>query len=75
MDIASMRKRRRDDVNGMERKRWDPQCPRCQEELKRSIELSKIIFEDMDHGAGIYRIEELYCDHKTMEKEEGQNKL
>lgn len=75
MDIANTRKRRRDDVKGAKRRKWDPQCPRCQEELRRSIELSKIIFEDMDHGAGIYRIEEMYCEHEIMEKEEEQNKL
>ncbi len=75
MDIASTKRRRRNDVKDGNRRRWDPKCPECQEELKRSIELSRVIFEDMDHGAGIYRIEEMYCEHEIMEKEGEENKL
>lgn len=58
----------------MEKKRWDPQCPKCQEELKRRLELLDSVFEDVDHGLIGRRLmeEDLYsgyCEHE--EEKEG----
>ncbi len=58
----------------MEKKRWDPQCPKCQEEVRRRLELLNSVFEDVDHGLIGRRImeEDLYsgyCEHEE-EKEE-----
>lgn len=75
MVIVIMRKGRMSDEKRPERKKWNPQCPLCQEELKRTLELSRIVFEDMDHGAGIYRTE-LYCTHEAINRKEiGEEKM
>jgi len=49
-----------------ERKRWDPNCPKCREELERAIELSAGIYDEVDHGGGLYPIRPPeYCDHDS----------
>lgn len=39
-----------------ERKEWDPNCPKCQEELRRLLELSQAVYDEVDHGAVLYRM-------------------
>lgn len=47
-----------------ERKPWDPNCPKCKEELERILELSAGIYDEVDHGGGLYRIRPPdYCTH------------
>lgn len=49
-----------------ERKKWDPDCPRCREELERALELAAGIYDEVDHGGGLYRIRPPeYCDHEN----------
>ncbi len=49
-----------------ERKKWDPNCPGCKEEMERILELSAGIYDEVDHGGGLYRIPPPeYCDHKS----------
>lgn len=49
-----------------ERKKWDPNCPKCKEELQRSLELAAGIYDEVDHGGGLYRIRPPdYCDHES----------
>lgn len=49
-----------------DRKPWDPNCPKCQEELQRAIELSAGIYDEVDHGGGLYRVRPPdYCDHES----------
>lgn len=51
-------------AEGPARRRWDSACPRCREELDRHLELWQSQYDDVDHGAGIYRlIFEHYCTH------------
>ncbi|MGH7774026.1 MAG: hypothetical protein ACREQA_17520 [Candidatus Binatia bacterium] len=48
-----------------ERKQWDPNCPKCQEELQRHIELSDSIFDEVNHGVGKGELlEDYYCNHQ-----------
>ena len=48
-----------------ERKKWDPNCPKCKEKLQRHMELWQAQYDDVDHGAGIYRLLfEHYCTHE-----------
>lgn len=46
-----------------ELKAWDPKCPKCQMELERMMELSRSVYEDSDHGAGLYRLPLPPCTH------------
>ncbi len=49
-----------------ERKKWDPQCPYCQEELQRHLELWKALFDEVDHGVvkgAQFQFEEHFCTH------------
>jgi len=47
-----------------ERKKWDPNCPKCRQELERALELAAGIYDEVDHGGGLYRIRPPdYCDH------------
>ncbi len=49
-------------------KKWDPNCPKCREELERHAELWQAQYDDVDHGAGIYRLLfEHYCTHESRE--------
>lgn len=51
-----------------ERKKWNPDCPGCQEEMRRHIELWKAVFDEVDHGVAKgaqFRADELYCDHES----------
>lgn len=54
---------------GMEkadRKAWDPNCPKCQEELQRILELSAGIYDEVDHGGGLYPVRPPeFCDHES----------
>lgn len=44
----------------------DPQCPKCQEELQRYVELSEAIFDEVDHGVGKgLLLEEYSCNHES----------
>lgn len=55
-----------------ERKPWDPECPGCREELLRHSDLWQAQYEDVDHGAGIYRLQfEHYCIHENGRKADG----
>lgn len=48
-----------------ERKQWDPNCPKCQEELQRHVELSDSIFDEVNHGVGKgVLLEDYYCNHQ-----------
>jgi len=50
------------------RKPWDPNCPKCREELKRHSDLWQAQYDDVDHGAGIFRLQfEHYCTHESRE--------
>ena len=52
-----------------ERKQWDPNCPKCKEELQRVLELSEGIYDEVDHGAGLYRLRPPdYCDHESKQE-------
>ena len=52
-----------------ERKPWDPNCPKCREELQRHSDLWQAQYDDVDHGAGIYRLLfEHYCTHENGQK-------
>ena len=52
-----------------ERKRWNPDCPKCREELQRHSDLWQAQYDDVDHGAGIYRLLfEHYCTHENGEE-------
>ena len=52
-----------------ERKPWDPNCPKCREELQRHSDLWQAQYDDVDHGAGIYRLLfEHYCTHKNRQE-------
>ena len=54
-----------------ERKPWDPTCPKCQQELRRHVELSEAIFSEVDHGAGKgVLFEGYYCNHEDNQGEE-----
>jgi len=44
---------------------WDPHCPKCQEELKRMLELAQSVYEDLDHGAALYRLPLPPCTHRA----------
>lgn len=46
-----------------EAKAWDPKCPKCQLEFDRMMELSRSVYEDMDHGAALYRLPLPPCTH------------
>ncbi|MGH7771789.1 MAG: hypothetical protein ACREQA_06085 [Candidatus Binatia bacterium] len=47
-------------------KKLDPQCPKCQKELQRHLELSEAIFDEVDHGVGKGMLLEDYsCNHET----------
>lgn len=47
------------------RKTWDPHCPKCQEELQRVLELAEGIYDEVDHGGGLYRVRPPeYCTHE-----------
>ncbi len=49
-----------------ERKKWDPNCPKCKEELQRVLELSEGIYDEVDHGGGLYRLGPPdYCNHES----------
>jgi len=49
-----------------EKKKWDANCPKCQEELERAIELSAGIYDEVDHGGGLYPVRPAeYCDHSA----------
>ena len=49
-----------------ERKKWDPDCPKCQEELQQIHELVKGIYDEVDHGGTIYRLRPPdYCNHES----------
>ena len=49
-----------------ERKKWDPNCPKCQEELQRTLELAEGIYDEIDHGGGLYRLRPPdYCNHES----------
>src|SRR3989304_3126648 len=37
-----------------EKRRRDPDCPKCREELRRHIGLRKAVFEEVDHGGGTW---------------------
>ena len=50
-------------------KDWDPKCPKCQEELRRMLELSQSVYEDLDHGAGLYRLPLPPCTHHAAQGE------
>jgi hypothetical protein len=52
------------------RKKWDPNCPKCQAKLQRYVELSETIFDEASHGAGIQRVlpEDCYCTHENEEE-------
>lgn len=48
-----------------EKKRWDPNCQKCREELERALELSAAIYDEVEHGGGLYRVQPPeYCDHE-----------
>ncbi|MGE5345596.1 MAG: hypothetical protein ACM3JH_06560 [Acidithiobacillales bacterium] len=44
-------------------KEWNPRCPKCQVELERMMELSRSVYDDMDHGAALYRLPLPPCTH------------
>lgn len=49
-----------------DRKAWDPNCPKCQEELQRILELSAGIYDEVDHGGGLYPVRPPeFCDHES----------
>jgi hypothetical protein len=50
---------------------WDPQCPKCQEELRRLVELSQSIYDDLEHGATSYPVILPACTHHTPQGERG----
>jgi hypothetical protein len=53
-------------IERAERKKWDPNCPECKEELQRVLELSEGIYDEVDHGGGLYRVRPPdYCDHES----------
>ena len=52
-------------------KEWDPQCPKCQEELQRWVELSQSVYDDVDHGATLYRGPLPACTHRAVPREGG----
>src|SRR3972149_3259277 len=39
-----------------EMKKWDPNCPKCREEMERHAELWQAQYDDVDHGAGVIRL-------------------
>lgn len=51
-----------------ERKEWDPNCPKCQEELRRLLELSQAVYDELDHGGGLYRLPLPDCFHQESER-------
>ncbi len=52
-----------------ERKKWDPNCPKCKEELQRVLELSEGIYDEVDHGGGLYRLQPPdYCNHESKQE-------
>jgi hypothetical protein len=50
-----------------EQRQWDPSCPQCQEELRRLLELSQGVYDDVDHGAALYRLPLPDCSHQERE--------
>ncbi len=52
-------------------KEWDPHCPKCQEELQRLVELSQSVYDDVDHGATLYRLPLPACTHRGVQRECG----
>jgi hypothetical protein len=50
-----------------EQKKWDPNCPKCQEELRRLLELSQAVYDDVDHGAVLYRMPLPDCSNHESE--------
>ncbi len=58
-------------MEGEEPKEWDPHCAKCQEELQRLIELSQSVYDDIDHGAGLYRLPLPACTHRGVPREGG----
>ncbi len=60
------RRRERPDEAGMkegEPKPWNPECPKCRLEFERMMELSRSVYEDLDHGAALYRLPLPPCTH------------
>ena len=52
-----------------ERKKWDANCPKCKEELQRVLELSEGIYDEVDHGGGLYRLcPPDYCNHESKQE-------
>jgi hypothetical protein len=48
-----------------DRKPWDSACPQCQQALQRAIELSAGIYDEVDHGGGLYPVRPPdYCTHE-----------
>jgi hypothetical protein len=48
-----------------ERKKWDPVCPKCQEELQRLLELAQGVDDEVDHGVALYGLPlPEYCNHE-----------
>ncbi len=52
-----------------ERKKWDATCPKCQEELQRLLELSQAVYDEVDHGAALYRLPLPDCCNHEVEEE------
>ncbi|MFQ5803810.1 MAG: hypothetical protein ACE5JQ_13015 [Candidatus Methylomirabilales bacterium] len=54
-----------------ERKKWDPNCPKCQAELQRYVDLSETIFDEVNHGAGVQRLppEDYCCNHESEQQD------
>lgn len=54
-----------------EPKAWNPACPECRLELERMIELSRSVYDDVDHGAALYRLSLPSCTHRDVGPERG----
>ena len=54
-----------------EPKAWNPACPECRLELERMIELSRSVYDDVDHGAALYRLPLPPCSHPDVRSEPG----
>ena len=53
-------------------KEWNPHCPKCQEELKRLVELSQSVYDDVDHGATSYQLTLPVCTHRPVQDPRGR---
>lgn len=58
-------------MEGPERKRWDPNCPRCRGELERHVELWRTVSDELDHGVvkgALFNFEDYFCTHETQQE-------